>query len=177
MLENVMRTIALGIVLVFAAAAVRADDALAPAVERAKRATVGILDAPPDQSAGTFATRVAIRGTGVHLGDGYVVTARHVAERPERGELILPKDIGLLTWDLIELSATLIGDSEFLDLVVYRLPSEKVRLLTASSTWRGDEPAAGMEVYTVGYPLGWGPAMAFGRIGNPSTFLPTAETR
>jgi serine protease Do len=34
-----------------------------------------------------------------------------------------------------------------------------------------------MEVFTVGYPLGWGPTMAFGRLGNTTTFLQTVETR
>ena len=34
-----------------------------------------------------------------------------------------------------------------------------------------------MEVFTVGYPLGWGPTMAFGRLGNTNTFLQTVDTR
>ena len=40
-----------------------------------------------------------------------------------------------------------------------------------------DEPRQGDEVFTVGYPLGWGPALAFGHLGNPQTFLPTAQSR
>jgi serine protease Do len=35
----------------------------------------------------------------------------------------------------------------------------------------------GSEVFTVGYPMGWGPTMAFGRVGNVNTFLPTVDTR
>jgi S1-C subfamily serine protease len=160
-----------------ATAAGAADAIVSSAVDRAKQATVGVLDAPPDQSAGTFSARVAIRGTGVHIGDGYIVTARHVAERPDRGTLVLPKEIGIMTADLAELSAALVGDNAFLDLVVYRLPAEKRAVVPASAALRAAEPSAGEEVYTVGYPLGWGPAVTFGRVGNPSVYLPTAETR
>ena len=39
------------------------------------------------------------------------------------------------------------------------------------------DATAGDDVFTVGYPLGWGPTMAFGRLGNTNTFLQTIDTR
>jgi serine protease Do len=39
------------------------------------------------------------------------------------------------------------------------------------------EATAGTEVFTIGYPLGWGPTMAFGRVGNANTFLQTVDSR
>lgn len=38
-------------------------------------------------------------------------------------------------------------------------------------------PRHGEKNFTVGYPLGWGPALGFGHIGNPNTFLPTIQSR
>src|SRR5262249_7897142 len=69
------------------------------------------------------------------------------------------------------------GESAFLDVVVYRLNQKDRPLLSVSTRFAAEAPAVGSEVFTVGYPMGWGPTMAFGRIGNVNTFLQTVETR
>ncbi len=145
-------------------------------IERARRATVGILQPGEDlQSPGTK-THFTMRGTGVHLRDGYILTARHVVERDEDGKTVPAKQITIMTTELEEGLATLTGGNAFLDIAVYRVSADiAVRLPTASLAEA--EPVSGEEVFTVGYPLGWGPAIGFGRVGNPNTFLPTVETR
>jgi serine protease Do len=90
---------------------------------------------------------------------------------------VIPKVIHVLTTDLHELVAQLVGDSAYLDVVVYRLNEKDRALITATAPFASREVGAGAEVFTVGYPLGWGPTMAFGRIGNANTFLQTVDTR
>ena len=146
-------------------------------IERAKLATVGVLRHATDSSYQTAQSQFAIRGSGVHLGEGYILTARHVVERQEGGKTEIPQTIHIVTGELVEHSADLIGVNVFLDLVLYRfLPNKEVGALPFVSFGKG-EPGQGDEVFTVGYPLGWGPALAFGRLGNPQTFLPTAQSR
>jgi serine protease Do len=159
------------------AAAEPPDDRLAQAVERAKRATVGILNATPDTRQSGYDVHLSLRGTGVHLRDGYIVTARHAVEREEGGKTVLPSQIMILTQDLDELPARLAGGSAYLDLALYRVEPNGQTPLTATVPFADRDAFPGQAVFTVGYPLGWGPAIAFGRIGNPSTFLPTVDTR
>ncbi len=145
---------------------------------RAKQVTVGILAETQDQRMPEKPGKVAVRGTGFHLRDGYVVTARHAAEKhdPTTGTII-QKRIRILTNDLHELPADLVGDSAFMDVVLYRVAEpHRSKLQTGTSFVTGDV-VPGMEVFTVGYPLGWGPTMAFGRLGNTNTFLQTVDTR
>jgi len=145
---------------------------------QAKQVTVGILADTQDQRMPEKYGKIAVRGTGFHLRDGYVITARHAAEKhdPTAGTII-QKQIRLLTSDLNELPADLVGDSAFMDVVVYRVSeAHRGKLVTETSFATGDT-VPGMEVFTVGYPLGWGPTMAFGRLGNTNTFLQTVETR
>lgn len=145
---------------------------------RAKHATVGILDDTQDQRTPEKPGKIVVRGTGVHLRDGYIVTARHAAERhnPSTGTII-PKHARILTTDLHELPADLVGDSSFMDVVIYRVSEPHRSKLLAETTFATGDVVPGMEVFTVGYPLGWGPTMAFGRLGNTNTFLQTVETR
>lgn len=146
--------------------------------QRARQVTVGILADTQDERMPTKAGKVAVRGTGFHLRDGYVVTARHAAEKhdPTTGTII-QKRIRILTNDLHELPADLVGDSAFMDVVLYRVAEpHRSKLQTGTSFVTGDV-VPGMEVFTVGYPLGWGPTMAFGRLGNTNTFLQTVDTR
>ena len=145
-------------------------------IQQAKRATLGVLQPGEDAQRQGGKAHFVMRGTALHLQDGYILTARHVAEQDEAGRRALAKQITVLTADLDEVSATLVGVNAFLDLAVYRLPQEMAGRLPNVSVAPGD-PDAGEEVFTIGYPLGWGPAIAFGRIGNPSTFLPTVDTR
>jgi serine protease Do len=145
---------------------------------QARQVTVGILADTQDQRVPEKYGKVAIRGTGFHLRDGYVITARHAAEKhdPTMGTTI-QKQIRLLTNDLHELSADLVGDSAFMDVVVYRVSEPHRGVLATETSFATGETVPGMEVFTVGYPLGWGPTMAFGRLGNTNTFLQTVDTR
>jgi serine protease Do len=145
---------------------------------RAKQVTVGILSDTQDQRMPDKPGKVAVRGTGFHLRDGYVITARHAAETHDLSVgTIIQKQIRLLTYDLHELPADLVGDSAFMDVVVYRVPEQHRSKLQAGTSFATGEVSPGMEVFTVGYPLGWGPTMAFGRLGNTNTFLQTVDTR
>jgi serine protease Do len=107
-----------------------------------------------------------------------VITARHAAEKhdPSTGTII-QKHVRILTSDLNELPADLVGDSAFMDVVIYRVAEQHRSKLQARTAFATGDVAPGMEVFTVGYPLGWGPTMAFGRLGNTNTFLQTVETR
>jgi serine protease Do len=149
----------------------------AEVIERAKRATVGILEDTQDPRTPDKPGKIKIRGTGFHLHDGYVVTARHAVERPSPTGHIVPKVIHVLTTDLHELVAQIVGDSAFLDVVVYRLNHKDRPILDVVTAFAHEPPLVGSGVFTVGYPMGWGPTMAFGRIGNTNTFLQTVETR
>lgn len=145
-------------------------------IQQAKRATVGVLQPGEDSQRQVGKAHFVMRGTALHLRDGYLLTARHVAEQDEAGRRVLAKQITVLTADLDEVSAVLVGVNAFLDLAVYRLP-ENVSARLPNVSVASNDPDPGEEVFTIGYPLGWGPAMAFGRIGNPGTFLPTVDTR
>ena len=142
------------------------------------QATVGILEDTQDQRTPEKPGKILVRGTGFHLSDGYIITARHAAQK--HGSImgtIIPKQARILTADLHELPADLVGDSSFMDVVIYRVAvSHRAKLQSSTVFARGDV-APGQEVFTVGYPLGWGPTMAFGRLGNTNTYLQTVETR
>ncbi len=144
---------------------------------RAKQATVGILNDPGEVKESDRQNRFSIRGTGFHLRDGYIVTARHAVERNEMGQKVVPRRITVMTTDLHELPAELQGDSNYLDVVVYRLTEKHRAVLTAIAPFSEADVVPGDQVFTVGYPLGWGPALAFGRIGNTNIFLRTVDTR
>jgi serine protease Do len=146
-------------------------------IEQAKRATVGILEDTQDPRTAEKPGKIKIRGTGFHLHDGYIVTARHAVEKNSPTGQIVPKIIHVLTTDLHELVAQIVGESAYLDVVVYRLNQKDRSLLAVSTVFATEPPIVGSEVFTVGYPMGWGPTMAFGRIGNANTFLQTVETR
>lgn len=66
-------------------------------------------------------------------------------------------------------------DSAFMDVVVERVAERHRSKLPVGTSFVTGEAISGMEVFTVGYPLGWGPTMAFGRIGNTNTFLQTVN--
>ena len=146
-------------------------------IERAKRATVGILEDTQDPRTPDQPGKIQIRGTGFHLHDGYIVTARHAVEKNSPTGHIVPKVIHVLTTDLHELVAQIVGESAYLDVVVYRINQKDRLVLDLATTFATEAPVVGSEVFTVGYPMGWGPTMAFGRIGNVNTFLQTVETR
>ncbi|MDL1890384.1 serine protease [Nitrospirales bacterium NOB] len=150
----------------------------AAALERAKQATIGVLEDTQDQRTPDKPGRILVRGTGFHLRDGYIVTARHAAEKndPTTGSVI-PKQIRILTTDLHELPADLVGDSAFMDVVVYRVAEAHRAKVAVGTAFAAGDVQPGQEVFTVGYPMGWGPTMSFGHLGNTSTFLQTVDTR
>ncbi len=146
-------------------------------IERAKRATVGILEDTQDSRVPDKPGKIKIRGTGFHLHDGYLVTARHAVETNSPSGPVVPKVIHVLTADLHEIVAEIVGESAYLDVVLYRLNKQDRPILAVGAPFAVETPLVGSEVFTVGYPMGWGPTMAFGRIGNANTFLQTVETR
>lgn len=146
--------------------------------QRAKDATVGILEDTQDQRTPDKPGKLLVRGTGFHLRDGYVVTARHAAEKHDvTTGTTLEKQIRILTTDLHEIPADLVGDSAFMDVVVYRVAERHRAKLRASVSFATNDVQTGQSVFTVGYPMGWGPTMAFGHLGNTNTFLQTVDTR
>ena len=153
------------------------SESLSSKIEQAKQATVGILQHSDDVDSQATKTHFSIRGSGFHLWDGYIVTARHAVERQEGGNTVIPKDISVITGMLEEVSAKLIGVNAFLDLAVYQVDISETSLSLANVSFANEMPEQGDPLFTVGYPLGWGPAVGFGRLGNPNTFLPTAQTR
>lgn len=145
---------------------------------RAKQATVGILADTQDPRMPEKLGKVVVRGTGFHLRDGYVVTARHAVEKHALSTgPIAQKQVHVLTHDLHELSADLVGENVFTDVVVYRVIEAHRAILQVGTSFATGEVSSGMEVFTVGYPLGWGPTMAFGRLGNTNAYLQTVDTR
>jgi len=150
---------------------------LSAALDRAKHATVGVLEENQDQRTPERPGKLAIRGTGFHLRDGYLVTARHAVERNGAMGKTIPSQIRVMTTDLNELPAALVGQNAYVDVVVYRVPDQYRESLRAATEFAAHEGKAGDEVFTVGYPLGWGPTMAFGRLGNMNTFLQTVDAR
>src|SRR5574341_368920 len=102
-----------------------AANRFATGIERAKRATVGILQPESSDARGpTLQGRFSLRGTGFHMRDGYIVTARHAVEHEETGKSTIPKEIRILTTDLEEFPAALTGMNAFLDIAVYRVSSD-----------------------------------------------------
>lgn len=146
-------------------------------IDRAKRATVGILSGQEETSSRGAQPHFSIRASGVHLRDGYILTARHAVTQVRGGRSTVPREITVLTGDLDELPAVLTGVNGFLDIAVYQVVSAFASALPPPVAFGKGEPEPGREVFTVGYPLGWGPTVAFGRVGNPNTFLRTVQSR
>lgn len=147
-------------------------------IEHAKLATVGILQSDQtDIPEHDFGLPVSIRGSGIHIGQGVIVTARHAVERSEGGLLVVPETIHVVTDDLLELPAVRQGANAYLDVAVYQLQGPESDWPDASVEFSGGDLTYGDRVFTVGYPLGWGPAITFGTAGNLNTFLSTVQSR
>ena len=153
------------------------DEHFSSRIEQATQATVGILQDSHDVESQATKSHFSIRGSGFHLRDGYIVTARHAVERQEGGNTVIPKTISVITGILEEVSAKLIGVNAFLDIAVYQVDVPETSVSLANVSFADETPELGDQLFTVGYPLGWGPAVGFGRLGNLNTFLPTAQTR
>lgn len=145
----------------------------AEVVELAKRGTVGILGQSPTSGGNSL----VVRGSGIYLGDGYLLTARHATKQPGSGSTVDPQHVAVVSSTLQEASASLVGVNEFLDVALYRIPREMLPHGLSTRTFSRTEPLPGERVFTVGYPLGWGPAISYGYVGNPETFLQTIPSR
>jgi len=158
--------------------AIQASAFDATALDRAKLATIGVLEDTQDQRTPDKPGKILVRGTGFHLRDGYIVTARHAAEKQDvTTGAVIQKQIHVLTTDLHEIPADLVGESAFMDVVVYRVAEAHRAKLPATVAFAAGDVLPGQDVFTVGYPMGWGPTMSFGHLGNTNTFLQTVDTR
>lgn len=143
---------------------------LAPeALENARLATVAILDPSADTKTPSLSFRFNVKGTGTHLWDGYILTARHVTFFSQEVG-VLPK-ITVLTADRYELEANLVNENEFTDIALYRLAEEDRGKIRGKAVFAQTEPQLGDDVFTLGFPLNWGLTYTFGHLGNPNTYL------
>jgi serine protease Do len=106
-----------------------------------------------------------------------IVTARHAVEQSEGGKVVVPEIIHVVTDDLLELPAIRQGANAYLDVAVYQLQVPESDWPQAHVEFVDGDVTYGDRVFTVGYPLGWGPAITFGTVGNPNTFLGTVQSR
>ncbi|UCH90580.1 MAG: serine protease [Nitrospirota bacterium] len=150
----------------------------ARAIEQAKLATVGILQSDVMPTDGPdYGAPLKIRGSGIHLGEGVILTARHAVERSEGGKLVVPELIHVLSDNLRELPATRQGANAYLDVAVYKLQGDQSDWPISRVKFAEHDVTYGDNVFTVGYPMGRGPALSYGKVGNPNTFLPTIQSR
>ena len=149
----------------------------ATAVTQARQGTVGILKRAPSSSTDPGQRGFSVKGSGVYLGDGYILTSRHVTQRHEGGNTVDPPHVSLISGELEEVTASLVGVNQFLDVAVYRMAQPAIPRSLSARTFGQAEALPGERVFTVGYPLGWGPAISYGTIGNPQTFLQTVPAR
>ena len=92
----------------------------AEVVEQAKFGTVGILTQSTQPDGKAF----SVRGSGIYLGDGYILTARHATKRQSAGTNADPPDVSVIASTLEEAPATLVGVNQFLDVALYRVSQE-----------------------------------------------------
>lgn len=148
-------------------------------VENAKHAAVAILNNTVDIKNYNYPGQLPfnIRASAVHLHDGYILTARHASTQMLGGTKGFAREISIVTENLEEHTATLVGGNNFIDIAVYKLDPSKLVTPLSDTKFSAQEPRSGEDVYTIGYPLGWGPTHAYGKAGNTRTFLPTADYR
>lgn len=161
------------------------------AIDTARNAAVGIVrnegDYLPPQAQGRSILpgknekmMPGIRGSGTHIGDGYILTAYHVIEQRDKDnpkQTVIPREITIRSQNLDELPAQLVGVNEYTDIAVYRVDPSKAQKYLGIARLAGRDMQPGEKVFTIGYPLGWGPSAAFGYAGSNDIFLPTVESR
>lgn len=169
-----------------AAAARKKESALANASREARKATVGIFNRPGNTSGNgqqdqqkTEPGHFVMRGTGFHTGNGYIVTALHVVSKEDRNgdKITVDGEISVLTDDMKELPLRLVGYNQFLDVAVYEADRRRGVFPPGSVKFSKEEPSPGDEVFSVGFPLGWGPVFSYGRSGNENAYLSTLPSR
>ena len=173
MINMIVTRLVLGMCLLTPSPLVANAIDFAEVVEQAKHGTVGILD----QSSGANGISLSVRGSGIYLGDGYLLTARHATTLPGGGTTVDPPHVSVVSSTLEEVAGTLVGVNQFLDVALYRIPQETLPQGLSARTFSQAEALPGERVFTVGYPLGWGPAISYGYVGNPDTFLQTVQSR
>ncbi|MBI4030118.1 MAG: serine protease [Proteobacteria bacterium] len=163
----------------------------AAAIDTARNAAVGIVrddsdylpvqaqarGIPPGENKESMP---GIRGSGTHIGNGYILTAYHVVEQRDKDNLkqtIIPREIRIRSQNLDDLPAQLVGANEYTDIAVYRADPAKAEKYLGSARLAERDMQRGEKIFTVGYPLGWGPTEAFGYVGSNDIFLPTVESR
>ena len=90
-------------------------------LERIQLTTVGILQHTETETTAPTKTTFAIRGTGIHIGNGFILTAKHAVTIRQGSSAELPPTIHILTTQFHELSADFIGTSHFVDMAIYRI--------------------------------------------------------
>ena len=144
-------------------------------IEQTKSATVAILKNTHTEGNRHNQNHFSIRGTGFHLHDGYIITVGHATEQLQGSHTKMAEEIHVLTQEFFEIPATFVGFNAVLDIAVYKLTLQDPQLPV--TRFASEEATTGQKVYSIGYPLGWGPALGFGTVGNLTTFLPTVPTR
>lgn len=134
---------------------------------QAKRATVGIL---------RESERFQFKGTGIHVGEGYIVTARHVVDVTGDQKTLHPS-VTILTQDLREMPAFLAAEHALTDVALYRVEPGVALKLPGAVSFAVTDPQAGEDIFTVGFPLDWGATVTYGRVGSGGTFLFTVASR
>ena len=143
-------------------------------VKNAALATVAITKLSPGENVPSNRppAPMDIKGTGFHIGDGYIKTALHVVS--ESGEHdVPPPAIVILTRRGHVLSANAAGFNGAADLAVYRVSENNVGLLPGIAKFSAEEAQPGEPAFTVGFPGGW-LSTTFGHISSTDFFLPTA---
>lgn len=141
-------------------------------IKNARDATVGILKSASQTN---IQSQFDFIGTGVHVGNGYMVTARHVVSF-NNGASVLQK-ISILTSNFYELTADLVGENESTDIAVYRLPIDYRAHLTTGVAFGTREPVSGDDVFTIGNSLGGWLIKKFGHTGNTNIYFSASKTR
>ena len=175
-LTTLRRLTFMACVLIPSTSAAQTSD-FATAVTQARHGTVGILKRAPSSSTDPSQPKFSVKGSGVYLGDGYVLTSRHVTKQHEGSNTVDPPHVSVISGELEEVTASLVGVNQFLDVAVYRVAQSAIPRSLSARTFSPTEALPGERVFTVGYPLGWGPAVSYGTIGNPRTFLQTVPAR
>lgn len=140
-------------------------------IENARQATVGILKSANEAERPKF----TFRGTGVHVGDGYIITARHVVSANKGADVL--QEISILTSRLYELTADIIGEYEATDTAVYRLSIEDRLFMPPKAMFGTRELIPGDDVFAIGNSLDFWMMEKFGHTGNINRYVRFSNTR